>query len=99
MQHSLSRRRVLGAAGAFAGGSALAGTVAAAALPSGADDELFALLAEEDRLWEIVSKLQDEAEARERAISQGRVEIGRETIKGRVKPIYATTEEDVTRWF
>jgi hypothetical protein len=94
----LSRRKILGAAGAFAGGSALAGAAVAGA-PSNADAELFALLAEEERLWELVSRLQDEAQRREEAIPEGRVEIGRETINGKTEPIYATTEEDLAQQF
>ena len=77
----LTRRNILGAAGALAGGSALAG--AAVAMPaseavaaSGADAELFALLDEEDRLWTMISRLQDEASRRKQAISVGRVEFG-----------------------
>ena len=99
MERKLTRRNILGAAGAFAGGSALAGSVAAAALPSSADAELFALLAEEDPLWEIVSGLQDEAQTRQQVIPQGRVEIRLQVIRGRVSPIYARTEEEVAQWF
>ena len=99
MERKLSRRNILGAAGAFAGGSALAATSAGAVLPSGADAELFALLAEEERLWSIVSRLQDEAQRREQAIAKGRVEIGRQIIRGRVEPIYATTEEKLAEYF
>ena len=95
----LSRRKILGAAGAFAGGSALAGAAVAAGTSSNADAELFALLAEEERLWETVSRLQDEAQRREEAIPEGRVEIGRQTIKKKVEPIYATTEEELARHF
>jgi hypothetical protein len=94
-----SRRNILRAAGAFAGGSAVVGTAVAAAIPSGADAELFALLAEEDRLWGIVSRLQDEAQRRAQAIPEGRIEIGRQTIRGKVEPIYATTEEQLVAWF
>jgi hypothetical protein len=99
MMERLSRRKILGAAGAFAGGSALAGAAAAAGTPSNADAELFALLTEEERLWETVSRLQDEAERCEEAILEGRVEIGRETINGKTEPIYATTEEDLAQQF
>ena len=88
-----------GPLGHLPGGSALAGSVAAAALPSSGDAELFALLAQEDRLWEIVSGLQDEAQMREQAIPQGRVEIWRQVIRGRVSPICARTEDEVAQWF
>jgi hypothetical protein len=99
MQHTFSRRRVIGAAGAFAGGSVLTGTVAAAALPSGTDAELFALLAEEDRFWIIASQLQEDAETRVRKMPQGRVEIGQQTVEGRTRPIYAASEEELASWF
>jgi hypothetical protein len=36
---------------------------------------------------------------REQAIPKGRVEIGRQIIRGHETPIYATTEEEVTHWF
>ena len=50
-------------------------------------------------MWGMVSRLQDEAQRREEAIPEGRVEIGRETINGKTEPIYATTEEDLAQQF
>jgi hypothetical protein len=100
----LTRRNLLGAAGALAGGSTLAG--AAAAMPAlkttagaGVDAELCFLLAEEERCWGIISELQDEAQRRKEAISLGRVEIGQSITKGKVEPIYATSEDDLASWF
>ena len=93
-------RRNLFCIGAAAAVTATARPAAAmAATGSGADAELFALLAEEERLWSIVSRLQDEAQLRERAIPEGRVEIGRQIIRGRVEPIYATTDERLAEVF
>src|SRR4051812_17324086 len=96
----LTRRNLLGAAGAFAGGSTLAG--AAAAMPAlkttagaGADAELFALLDEEERLWTMVSRTQDEAQRRGRDIPDARVEIG--STNG--APIFVSTEESFSLWF
>src|SRR5918993_770948 len=100
----LTRRNIIRAAGAFAGGSALAGASAAmpavkAAAAAGADAELFALLDEEDRLWTMVSRLQDEAQRRGYDIPDVEVEIGRTITNGEIEPIYVTSEDKLTEWF
>src|SRR5688500_14242862 len=98
---ALSRRALLSRTMAGAAGAAPGATAAmpAAKASLSADAELFAFLDEEERIWTMVSRLQDEAQRRSAAIPTGQIEIGRTITNGEIKPIHVTTEDKLAEWF